>query len=105
MLADKDQIKQAASVISKRKRLIEVIEACLQDQAKALTIKSTVIDAKLTMTQKLLTNLEEHTKKGDVIICSITLLQITEKVVQSAFSCMRKYADSLQHNFAIPPRA
>ena len=105
VLAHKDQIKQAASVILKREKLIEVAEARLQDQAEALTIRSTAINAKFTVTQKMLTNIEEHTEKVDVVICSIMSLQTTEKVVQSVFSCMRKYADSLQHNLATPPQA
>ena len=104
VLADKSQIKQAASTISEREKLIEDAEARLWDQAEALTVKFTSIDAKLTTTQNLLTNLEEQTEKGDVIIRTIISLKSTEKIVQSAFSCMRKYADSLQHGIAAPPQ-
>ena len=72
VLADEDQIKQGASVISKREKLIEDAEAQLWDQAEALTIKCTVIDAKLTATQNLLTNLEGQTERAmslSVLLC------------------------------------
>ena len=51
VLADKNQIKNAASAISKREKLIEEAEERLLNQAQALTIKGTKIDAKLTETK------------------------------------------------------
>ena len=59
VLADKNQIKKAVSAFSKREKLIEEAEERLLDQAQALTIKGTKIDAKLTETKTLIANLEE----------------------------------------------
>ena len=102
VLADKNQIKKAASAISKREKLIEEAEERLLNQAQALTIKGIAIDAKLTETQILLANLEDKTEKSDVNIRTTTSLKTTEQVVQSAFSRINKYARKLEHNLAAP---
>ena len=60
MLADKNQIKKAASAFSKREKLIKEAEARLFDQAKALIIKGTKIDAKLTETTTLIASLDNR---------------------------------------------
>ena len=102
VLADKNQIKKAASAFSKRERLIEEAEARLFDQAQAITIKGTKIDAKLTETTTLLASLEEKMNKGDTIIRTITSLQTTEQVVQGAFKRIKKYANKMELNLAAP---
>ena len=90
VLADKNQIKKAARAFSKREKLIEEAEERLLDQAQALTIKGTKIDAKLTETTTLIASLEEKINKGDVIIRTITSLKNIEHVVQSAFQQIKK---------------
>ena len=50
MLADKDQIKQEASAILKRGKIIEDAEARLKDQTEALTIIGTAMDSQLIVT-------------------------------------------------------
>ena len=75
---------------------MDAAEGRLKDQAEALTIKGATIDALLELARRILTTLEEQTKQGNKIVCSILALQPTEKVVQSAFSRTKK---NVQHNY------